>query len=190
MLDKQEKKIVRELIKNPRASDNQIGKTTGVPIMTVNRKRKKLEEQGLLSYFAYLDTTRYGTKSLPARQLYVIKFKIGITKKMFMETAMTTPEAKKEFAIPIFESLLGEKDGQLIWTAIIEGGEGREIVEFFNGKLVPFFKKHFGEDCIVENFAFRLTSHLRLLHNYMPTVNMSNGKLSKDWLDEDIFVDE
>ncbi len=190
MLDLQEKKIVRELIRNPRASDNQIGKKTGVPIMTVNRKRKKLEEQGLLSYFTYLDTSRYGTKSLPARQLYVIKFDIGITKKMFMESVMNSREAISEFNIPIFESLLGEKDGQLIWTAIIEGGEGREIVEFFNGKLVPFFEKCFGKGCIVENFAFRLTSHLRILHNYLPTMNMDNGIIKKDWFDENIFVDD
>jgi len=189
MLDEQETKIVRELIKNPRASDNQIGKNTGVPIMTVNRKRKKLEEQGLLSYFTYLDTSRYGTKALPARQLYVIKFKIGITKKQFMDVVLSSPEARTEFTTHIFESFLGEKDGQLMWSAILEGGEGREIVEFFNGRLVPFFEKHFGEDCIIENFAYRLTSHIRLLHNYMPTENMRNGMIKKDWVDENIYVE-
>lgn len=189
MLDKQEIKIVRELIKNPRASDNQIGKVTQVPIMTVNRKRKKLEEEGLLTYHTNLDTSRYGTKSLPARQLYIIKFKIGVTKHMFMEKVMKSAEAKGEFTEHIFESFLGEKDGQLVWTAIIEGGEGKEIVEFFNGRLVPFFEKTFGENSIVENLAFRLTSHLRIMHNYMPTVNMENGIIKKSWFDQDIFVE-
>ena len=50
-LDNQEIKIVKALIRNPRISDNQIGLRTGVPIRTVNRKRKKMEEKGLLKYY-------------------------------------------------------------------------------------------------------------------------------------------
>ena len=57
-LDEQERRIVRELIKDPRISDNQIAKNTRVPVMTVNRKRKLLEEKGLLNYYCYLDTSR------------------------------------------------------------------------------------------------------------------------------------
>lgn len=188
MLDIQEKLIVKELIKNPRASDNQIGKNTKVPIMTVNRKRKKLEETGLLSYYAYLDTSRYGTKTLPARQLYVIKFKIGITKKEFMEKVFSRTESKTVFCEHILESSLGEKDGQLIWVGVLEGGEGREIVEFFNGTLVPFWRELFGTDCIIENFAFRLTSTIRLLHNYIPVANVENGIIKKDWPDTSLFI--
>ena len=44
--DIQSKLIIRALIRNPRVSDNQIGLMTGVPIRTVNRKRKNMEKQG------------------------------------------------------------------------------------------------------------------------------------------------
>ena len=46
----QERRIIRNLIKNPRISDNKISKITGIPTITVNRKRKKLEAEGLLHY--------------------------------------------------------------------------------------------------------------------------------------------
>ena len=78
-LDEQEKKIITELIKNPRISDNQIGKMTRVPIRTVSRKRNKLEEEGLISYFTNLNMGKKGTGRFGARQLHVIKFKLGIT---------------------------------------------------------------------------------------------------------------
>ena len=42
-LDDQEKLIVRELIKDPRISDNQISTNTNIPLKSVNRKRKRME---------------------------------------------------------------------------------------------------------------------------------------------------
>jgi DNA-binding Lrp family transcriptional regulator len=188
-LDDQEKKIVRELIKDPRLSDNQISKNTKVPVMTVNRKRKLLEEQGLLNYYCYLDTSRYGLDLLPARQLYMIKFKIGITKKDFIDKLMKEPQMKTFFTVHEHESFVGEKDGQLIYSVIIEGGKGNEIVEIFNGHIVPMMYRLFGQDCITETFAFRLTTQLRILHNYMPLLNIDKGKIKKGWPDEFIFVD-
>ncbi len=59
-LDNQERLITRELIKNPRISDNQIAIKTNVPLKTVNRKRKILEEKGMLLYFSYLFLTWIG----------------------------------------------------------------------------------------------------------------------------------
>ena len=53
-LDKQERLIIRELIKNHRISDNKIGKNTGIPVMSVNRKRKSMEKEGLLTYYTSL----------------------------------------------------------------------------------------------------------------------------------------
>lgn len=188
-LDVQERLIVRELIKNPRLSDNQVSKLTKVPVMSVNRKRKALEEQGLLNYYTYLDTSRYGMKVLPARQLYLIKLKIGITKKEFIEKLMSDPLTRTFNTQHIYESYVGEKDGQLVWTVVLEGGKGNEIVEIYNGKLVPLLKHHFDSDCIEETTTFRLTTQLRLLHNYMPLLNVENGKMKKDWINDNIFID-
>ncbi len=188
-LDEQEKKIVRELIKDPRISDNQIARNTRVPVMTVNRKRKLLEEKGLLNYYCYLDTSRYGLEILPARQLYIIKFKIGITKKEFIDKLLSEAEMKTFFTIHELESFVGEKDGQVIYSVVIEGGKGNEIVEIFNGKIVPMMYKLFGKDSITETFTFRLTTQLRLMHNYMPLLNIEEGKIKKTWPNEFIFVD-
>ena len=84
-LDAQEKLIVRELIKNPRISDNQISRNTKIPVMTVNSKRKALEKEGNIRYFTSLDTGEHGTGKYKAKQLYIIKFKIGITREKFIK---------------------------------------------------------------------------------------------------------
>ena len=42
--DEQELLILKALIRDPRMSDNRIGKLTGVPIRTVSRKRQRLEK--------------------------------------------------------------------------------------------------------------------------------------------------
>jgi len=188
-LDEKEVKIVKELVKNPRVSDNKIAKATKIAVMTVNRKRKQLEQEGLLNYFAYLDTSRYGTSSLPARQLYIVKFKIGITKKTFIEEFKKEMKTKTKNTEYFYESFLGERDGQLIWSFIMDGGQGKETMEIFNGKIVPMLELWFGKNCIIESFSFRLTTQLRLLHNYIPLLNMENGVLKKGYPNEFIFVD-
>ncbi|MBW3020937.1 Lrp/AsnC family transcriptional regulator, partial [Candidatus Woesearchaeota archaeon] len=88
-LDDAEVKIIRELIRNPRASDNKIAKRTNIPVMTVNRKRKNLEQQSFLRYFASIDKGEFGLDIFGAKQLYVIKFRIGITRKNYVEVMET-----------------------------------------------------------------------------------------------------
>ena len=48
IFDDQERAILKALIRDPRQSDNHISKVTGVPTPTVRRKRKRLEDEGLL----------------------------------------------------------------------------------------------------------------------------------------------
>src|SRR3954462_13634816 len=59
-LDEQERRIVRHLIRDPRESDNGIGEATGVNVRTVGRKRQKLEQAGVRSYFPHLDLSSSG----------------------------------------------------------------------------------------------------------------------------------
>ena len=54
-IDAQEQKILRALTRNPRHSDNRISAMTGVPVRTVNRKRARLEEEGILSYYTVVE---------------------------------------------------------------------------------------------------------------------------------------
>jgi len=84
-LDNNEKIIIKELIKNPRISDNQIAKNTGLAVKSVNRKRKRLEEDNIIFYFTHIDNSLSGTGSFSARQLYILDFKQGTTRAKFIE---------------------------------------------------------------------------------------------------------
>lgn len=189
-LDKQEKLIVRELIKNPRTSDNQISKNTGIPVMTVNRKRKGLEREGYLRYFTTLDTGEHGTGKYKAKQMYVIKFRIGITREQFIKEVETDKRLFSFSSCYISLSYLGEKDGHLTYMLILDAETESKMMDEFNGKLVPFLKIKFGDNCIREIITMRITNTLRRHHNYIPMINMENGIIKKDWPDEYIFVDE
>ncbi len=187
-LDNQEEKLVRELIRNPRLSDNKIAKRTGIPVMTVNRKRKKLEEEGILRYFAYLNTGEEGTGLFHARQLYLIKFKIGLTRENFFKTVMEDKQVREFNAQHVVESYLGEREGHLTLMLILEAKTEAELIEDFNGKIVPMLKRNLGEDCLREVTTAKISIPLRFHHNYLPLINMEKGILKKDWPDNWIFI--
>jgi len=189
-LDEAEIKIVRELIRNPRVSDNQNAKQTKVPVMTVNRKRKKLEEEGLLTYYTYLNTSEEGTGIFHARQLYIIKFKSGLTRDMFLTSLFEEKRLREINSKYVVESYLGEKDGQLATMLILEARTESELLEIFNGEIIPLYKKLFGEDSIKEVMTMRVTVPIRMFHNYMPLLNMEKGKIKEEWSNDYIFVTE
>lgn len=189
-LDRQEKLIVRELIRNPRISDNQIAKNAKIPVMTVNRKRKALEREDVLRYFTSLDTGEHGTGKYEAKQLYIIKFKIGITRQQFIKEVEEDKGLLSFSSCYISLSYLGEKDGHLSYMLILDAETESKLLDEFNGRLVPYIKKTFGDDCIRELITMRITNTLRRHHNYIPMVNMENGIIKKNWPNEYIFVDE
>ena len=189
-LDAQEVKIVRELIRDPRLSDNRIAKKTGVPVMTVNRKRKRLEEERLLRYYASLDKGEFGLHIFDAKQLYVIKFKMGITRKNYMDSLEKDPMWRMLNSRFISLAYLGERDGHLALMVILDAPTEDQLVEEFNGKIVPFLREKLGENAIREVITCSLDKLVRVHHNYMPAVNMERGRLKKDWPDDLVFVNE
>ncbi|HUK82991.1 MAG TPA: winged helix-turn-helix transcriptional regulator [Verrucomicrobiae bacterium] len=188
VLDDQEKLIVRALIRDPRLSDNQIGKLSGVPTPSVRRKRKKLEAEGLLSYFAALDMQESGTGAFGARHLYVIKFRIGITVKQLVEEIRHEPNVRTIFTDLIYESHIAEIDGRVALVMIIEGKHDADIVENVQGNIVPSLRKNHGPDSIEEISTIRLLNPVRIFHNYVPLVNMRQGVLNPDWPNDAVFV--
>ena len=187
-LDAQEQKIIKALIKNPRMSDNQIGKLTRVPIRTVSRKRKRLEEEGLISYFTKLDMGYSGTGRFGAKHLYIIKFNMGITREQYLEEFKKESHEKSIFTEFVYESHIGEVDGHLALIMIIEGKNDLEITENFNKIILPSIRKNHGQDSVVKINTLRLDMPVRILHNYLPFINMEKGKLKEEWLDNSIFV--
>lgn len=189
-LDKQESEIVRELIKNPRNSDNKIAKNTGIPVMTVNRKRKKLEEEEIINYYATIKKHQDGIGVFNVRQLYIIKLRAGITRSKYIESVEMDTKTKMFNSTFISTTYIGEKDGHLAIIAIIDAENDERLVEEFNGKIVAMLRKKFGEDAIKEVVTARINDTVRIHHNYLPKINMESGKIKKEWPDDLIFVDD
>ena len=125
-LDEQERLIVRHLIRDPRESDNGIGEATGVNVRTVGRKRQRLEQAGVLSYFTHVDLSSTGTGQFNTRHLYIIKFRIGITYKQLLDDIKREPFVRSIFTEIIFESHIAEIDGKLAMLLFIDGASDTE----------------------------------------------------------------
>lgn len=185
-----EAKIVGELIKNPRISDNQIAKNTKIPVMTVNRKRKALEEKALLQYYASIKKHGDGIGIFGVRQLYIIKLQSGITRQKYMQDIEMNPELKIFNCTFISTTFLGEKDGHLAVIVILDAVDDTKLMDEFNEKIIGTLKDKFGEDAIREVTTTRITDTVRIHHNYLPKLNMDKGVMKKDWPTELIFIDD
>ena len=186
--DDQERAILKALIRDPRQSDNHISKVTAVPTPTVRRKRKRLEEEGLLNYSAAIDLQETGTGTFGARHLYIIKFRIGVTVRQIVEEIKSEPNVRSVFTDLIYESHIAEMDGRVALVMIIEGKNDADIIENVQGKIIPSLRKNHGPESIEEISTLRLLSPIRVFHNYVPLVNMHQGVLRGDWTDDAIFV--
>jgi DNA-binding Lrp family transcriptional regulator len=187
-LDEQERLIVRHLIRDPRESDNGIGEATGVNVRTVGRKRQKLEQSGILSYFTHLDLSARGTGQFSARHLYIIQFRIGVTYKQVLEDIQREPFVRSVFTKIIFESHIAEIDGKLAMLLFIDGASDTDIVQTVQEELIPSLLKNHGADSIEEVQTVRVLAPVRVMRNYVLPVNMEAGYIKKDWPDDGIYV--
>jgi DNA-binding Lrp family transcriptional regulator len=188
-LDEQEERIVKALIKNPRLSDNQVGKMTGVPVRTVSRKRDKLEDSGVLNYFAQVNMGPEGTARFGARHLYIVKFRLGLSQDKIIKELLEEPNIRTVFTEFIYESHIAEVEGHTALALIIEGKSDDEIANKFNGVMVPSLEKNHGKDSIDEIKTIRLSKPIRLFHNYLFFNNLVRGKMSASWPVDAIFVE-
>ena len=187
-LDEQERLIIRQLIRDPRESDNGIGETTGVNVRTVGRKRQRLEQDGILSYHTQVDLTESGTGQYTARHLYIIKFRLGITVGQLEEDIRREPFVRSIFTETIFQSEIAEIDGNVAMLLYIDGASDRDIVQTVQERLIPSLLRNHGEGSITEVSTIRLLKPVRVMRNYLPFVNMQDGYIRKDWPDEAIYV--
>lgn len=188
-LDEQERQIARALIRNPRFSDNKISALTGVPVRTVSRKRGRLEQEGILSYYAAVEMQAKGTARYNTQHMIIIKFKLGVTRSQLVQEIRSEPNVANVFSELIRDSYMAETDGHLALVLVLEGESDSDVAENLQGKIVPSLKKNHGQDSIVELRTIRLLGPIRREHNYLPMVNMQNGVLRDDWPDEAIFVE-
>lgn len=187
-LDRQEEQIVKALMRNPRVSDNKVAHLTGIPLTTVNRKRKRMEEAGLLSYYCALNMGPDGTGAFGARHLYLIEFKLGITQDQIIKEIKEEPNIRTVFTEFIYESHIAEIGGHTALALLIEGRNDDEINNKFNGSMVPSLKKNHGVDSITNVSTIRVGRPIRIFHNYLPIVNMERGVIKEDWRSAAIFT--
>jgi hypothetical protein len=187
ILDQQEKAIVRQLIRDPRESDNGIGETTGVNVRTVSRKRLRLEQEGILSYYTNVDLCSDGAKQFNARHLYIIKFRVGVTYTQLIDEVRQSGD-QTVFAESIFESHIAEIDGKVALLLFVDGDSDLDIVRRIHEELIPILLKNHGNDSIEAVSTLRLLAPVRIMRNYQPLVNMNGGYLRPDWPSEAIYV--
>jgi DNA-binding Lrp family transcriptional regulator len=186
--DEQERLIVRQLIRDPRESDNGIGEATGVNVRTVGRKRLRLEQEGIVSYHTHVDLTASGTGQFGARHLYVIKFRIGITPQGILDDIKAEPRVRSIFSEIIFESHVAEIDGHVALLLFIDGASDADIVQTVQDKLIPSLLGNHGANSIEEVSTIRVLAPVRVMRNYVMPVNMEHGYIRKEWPDEAIYV--
>jgi DNA-binding Lrp family transcriptional regulator len=186
--DEQERLILRQLIRDPRESDNGVGEATGVSVRTVGRKRLRLEKEGILSYHTHVDLSASGAAQFPARHLYIIKFSIGVTMRQIQDDLKREPYVRSLFTELIFESHIAEIDGRIALLLFIDGTSDVDIVQSVQEKLIPSLRQNHGADSIEDISTVRLLAPNRVMRNYLPLVNMEQGYIRKDWPDEAIYV--
>jgi DNA-binding Lrp family transcriptional regulator len=188
-IDEQERAVMKALVRDPRMSDHAIFESTGVPAKTVSRRRKKLEQDHVLSYHTMVDMGEGGTGQFNTRHLYIIKFKIGVTRKQILDEIKREPNIKTVFTELIFQSHLAEIDGHIALLLFVEGKDDADVVESMQAKIIPSLRKNHGDDCMEEIQTIRVLAPIRLMRNYIPLVNMNHtGTLKKEWPDDAIYV--
>ncbi len=89
----------------------------------------------------------------------------------------------------ISECSIGDKDGHAIIAMTIESRVESDIIEVFNAEILPKLKRLLGEDAVIKTDVLTFNSHFIIMHNYMPFINMRNGKIKEEWSDDLVFVD-
>lgn len=186
--DDQEKAIIRALIRDPRMSDHAVSEGTGVPAKTVGRKRHRLESEGVLSYHTMVNMMEGGAGHFNTCHLYIIKFRLGITKRQIVDEIKNEPNIKSVFTELILQSHIAEMDGRITLLMLVEGKDDSDVVESMQGKIIPSLRKNHGEDSIEDVQTIRVLAPIRIMRNYIPMVNMESGLMKSDWPDEAIFV--
>jgi len=189
ILDDKDKMILRKLTRDPTISDNQISKLTRIPVKTVNRRRKRLEEKGIISYHININMGKSGTGRFLARHLYIIQFKLGFPQSRLVNEIREEPNVRTIFTDHIYESHIAEVDGRTSLIMLVEGKGDDEVNEAFNTKIIPSLQKNHGVDAITNVETIRLADPIRIFHNYIFMVNMSKGRIREDWSENAIFAE-
>lgn len=119
-----------------------------------------------------------GTQRFNAKHMYFVKIKIGISQKQVISEVKEEPNGSMVFIEFIYESHFVEIKGHTALLLFIEGSCDDEIYNKFNEIIIPSLEKIW--DWINNtnnNNTYGKT--IRLVHNYLPIVNLNKGKIKK-----------
>ncbi|MGM5482100.1 MAG: winged helix-turn-helix domain-containing protein [Nanobdellota archaeon] len=185
--DNQDKAIIKELIVNPRLSDNKVSRITGIPVKTVNRKRKRLETNGVLNYFVHVENGPEGTGKFGAKAQFMVIFRQGITRQSFFENLNRVGFSYLDIK-HIKTANVGEYEGRLALILLIESRVQSDLLEVFNSEIFVKLQSMLGHDCVYKVNVVYVHTDLVNLHNYIKGYNISNGKIKEDWPADKIYT--
>ena len=179
-LDEQEIKIIKELIRNVRISDNQISRNTLIPLKTVNTKRKKLENEKIIEYFLRINNNDEGTGLFKNKHLYKIILNNGITRKNLIEKTINQfneSETLRKHADSVF---FGEENGHITIHFILESYSDKDIIEIFNSEIYNIIERNLGRNSIKKTESSIIFANIKLFHNYNNNFNSKGYSLNKN----------
>ena len=187
IIEEKDKLILRELIKNPRTTDKAISTATNIPMKTVNRRRKYLEDTDTVKYMAFVNNFGSGTARFNSICMYTIYFNYGITTEQVERVVTSTEYNNKPIMIKhLLLDFVGEREGMPTYSLTITSRAHEDLVEILNAEIVPEIKKHLGENCIksIDENAIRMIN--KTGHNNFLCKEFSGENVKLD--NENIFV--
>jgi DNA-binding Lrp family transcriptional regulator len=189
-MDETGAKILREIVRNPKISNMNIARNTGLTLNSVTLKRTKMEHDGLIQYFARVNQHEDGTKRFLSKHLYTVRLKLGHSaNELFDRMLQSGVNHKPSYIEHISDSYLAEVEGHASIIMVLEGRDDEEIAQFFNSSVLADLTSQGGADIVHDVKTLRVTHRIRIFHNYLPHENMQEGKIKKEWEDDLIFVD-
>lgn len=183
-LDEVDRAIARELVKNPRTTDKHIRDATGIALRTISRRRRRLEEEGLIRYSAEV---QQGLERRVSRHLYIIHFRLDIPLNE-IRAKVSNPSMIAENTDIIYESHIAEVDGRLALLLVVEGARESDVVESVHDKLLPRLIENHGKDAIEGISTICLLDTIRRQRNYLPGINTKGPAIRPDWPSSSVFV--
>ncbi len=191
VFDDKDKLILTELVRNPRTTDKDISLKTNIPIKTVNRRRKQLEEKNAITYMATINNSETGSKVFNAISTFTFYFNYGITRdwlfKIITSQKYLTNHAIKKH---IFMDSIGEKDGRAAYTFFLVSRVQSDMIDILNAEILPLFEEELGTKPIFKIEEIKIFSMNKILHNYLPHLNIEHGRIKESVPVSDLFITE
>lgn len=191
ILQEKDKLILSELVRNPRATDKAISQKTNIPIKTVNRRRKSLEEKNVITYMASVNNFTTGTQVFNAISTFTFYFNYGITRDaLFKIISSHTFASNNAVKKHIFVDEVGEKDGRAVYSCFLVSRVQSDMIEILNAEILPLFDVELGHNPIFKIDEIKVYSMNKIFHNYFLNGNIENGRIKESFHDSDLFITE